>query len=125
MIASTSKRACILVFHEDIFDYVIDQFSFLRDKANDGDLVTLAGHDWKLVYFLVETVEIDTIFFLGINRNDFAFDFLLKQGYSHLILDEFFFTQNYFQQSHFWYINSHKWHNKYSKLSLFVFIHHF
>ena len=100
-ISSTGDSSCVLVLHEDIFDYVIVQFSFLKDKAADWNFVTLAGHVSLILSLLVETVEIDAVFFLWIDAKHLGIDFLIRQIDSHLLQDESFLTQNYSQQSHF------------------------
>ena len=95
-LASACEILCVLVLNENIFDDVIDQFFFLRDKVVDGDFVTLTWDYWFIVIFLVETVKINTVFFLGIYVKHI---FILLQDNSHLLLDEVVIhIQNYFQQ---------------------------
>ena len=90
-----------MVFHKDIFDHVLDQFSFLKEQTVDADFVNLAGDDWKLVRFLVETEEIDSVFFLAVDAHHFGTDLFLRQGDSQLLLAEVVTrAHNHFQHSH-------------------------
>ena len=85
-----------MIFHDNIFDDIIDKLHFLNFETVSEDLIRLAANNWSLVGFLEQTVELNGIIWLS--ADNFYIYLLLGHHDCKLIDAEFIFCfEDYLQ----------------------------